>query len=98
MAAERRDGRTLRLRVATDDAAGAGLAVVLLPKGDGTIAVRASATGARVGAPTAIRATFAAPAGERYYGFGERADAVDHRGRDVESYVSDGPFSATAGR
>jgi alpha-glucosidase (family GH31 glycosyl hydrolase) len=96
--ARRRDGRALRLRVATGDPAGRGLAVLMAPHGDGAIAISAVATGtgARAGEPSALRATFAAPAGERYYGFGERADAVDHRGRDVESYVSDGPFSAAS--
>jgi hypothetical protein len=96
--ARRRDGRALRLRVATGDPAGRGLAVLVAPHGDGAIAISAVATGtgARAGEPSALRATFAAPAGERYYGFGERADAVDHRGRDVESYVSDGPFSAAS--
>lgn len=30
---------------------------------------------------------FVAPSGERYYGFGERYDAFDQRGKDVWSYV-----------
>ena len=94
VASSLRDGRTLRLRVATDDGAGRRLAVAVLPAGGGTIAVRVAPTGGRTADVAAVRATFAAPAGERYYGFGERADAVEHRGRDVEDYVSDGPFSA----
>jgi len=62
--------------------------------------VRVTVDGARIrvraaGGATAkaVRLAFAAPAGERFYGLGERADAVDHRGASVENYVSDGPFS-----
>ena len=32
--------------------------------------------------------------GERYLGFGERSNAVDQRGNEVETYVSDGPYVA----
>ena len=31
--------------------------------------------------------------GERYLGFGERSNAVDQRGNEVEDYVSDGPYA-----
>ena len=33
---------------------------------------------------------FDARPGERYLGFGERSNAVDQRGREVESYVAEG--------
>src|SRR4051794_11994478 len=33
---------------------------------------------------------FAARPGERYLGLGERSDALDHRGRDVEVFVGEG--------
>ena len=39
----------------------------------------------------AVGIGFEAPPGERFFGFGSRSDAVDHRGRDVENYVEDGP-------
>jgi hypothetical protein len=39
-----------------------------------------------------IAVAWTAPASERYFGLGERADAVEHRGQRVESYVSDGPW------
>ena len=39
----------------------------------------------------AARMEFASPPGERFYGFGERSDAVERSGRETESYVSDGP-------
>ncbi|MFM7142894.1 MAG: TIM-barrel domain-containing protein, partial [Alphaproteobacteria bacterium] len=32
--------------------------------------------------------------GESFYGFGERANRVQHRGEAVESYVSDGPWQS----
>ena len=36
---------------------------------------------------------FDARPGERYFGFGERSNAVDQRGNEVEDYVSDGPYA-----
>ena len=41
---------------------------------------------------TGVRATFAARRSERYLGFGERSNAVDQRGHEVENYVAEGPF------
>ena len=64
-----------------------GAKVKLRRAGEGVLAVEVSA-------PAGTRATrmeFAAPAGERFYGFGERSDAVERRGRLTENYVADGP-------
>ena len=36
--------------------------------------------------------SFVAPPGERHLGFGERSNAVDQRGREVENYVAEGPY------
>ena len=36
--------------------------------------------------------SFVAPPGERYLGFGERSNAVDQRGNEVENYVAEGPY------
>src|SRR3954470_2637142 len=36
--------------------------------------------------------TFAARPGERHLGFGERSNALDQRGRDVEVFVGEGPY------
>ncbi|WP_181407652.1 hypothetical protein [Nocardioides sambongensis] len=36
--------------------------------------------------------------GERYLGLGERSDAVDHRGTQVENRVMDGPYTANQAR
>jgi alpha-glucosidase (family GH31 glycosyl hydrolase) len=70
---------------------GAGpVRVALRARADGVIAVRAAP---RAGGATAAAIEFRAPAGERYFGFGERSNAVAQRGTVVENYVSDGPFS-----
>jgi alpha-D-xyloside xylohydrolase len=53
----------------------------------GVTVLSTSAAGA-----TAFRANFAAGPGERYLGFGERSNAVDQRGNEVENYVAEGPF------
>ena len=37
---------------------------------------------------------FRARGGERYLGFGERSNAVDQRGHEVENYVAEGPYQA----
>ena len=57
------------------------------PAGDGVTAVAIT----RRRAPSATWARFAAPPGERFYGFGERSDAVERRGLETENYVADGP-------
>jgi hypothetical protein len=41
----------------------------------------------------AVSMAFRAPPGERYFGFGERSNAVAQSATRVENYVSDGPFS-----
>src|SRR3954447_5234915 len=40
----------------------------------------------------ATSVTFAARRGERYLGFGERSNALDQRGRNVEVFVGEGPY------
>jgi alpha-glucosidase len=68
-----------------------GIHVRLEPEGEGVIRLTASVTG-----PTAdVTATgigFDARADEHYLGFGERSNAVDQSGNEVENYVSDGPW------
>jgi alpha-glucosidase (family GH31 glycosyl hydrolase) len=87
----RRDGKQLLVDVATSDPAGRHMAVRIFPAGSGVLALRAVVDGDDSDVD-ATRIGFAAPASERYFGFGERSDVLDHRGRDVENYVSDGPF------
>lgn len=67
-----------------------------------TIELRAQAAGegiirftARAGQPALTQAMgvgFAATAGEGYYGFGERSNAVNQAGRTLEHYVGEGPY------
>ena len=70
-----------------------GIQVRIEPDGDGILRLSASVTGGTAGV-TAIGIGFNARAGERYLGFGERSNAVDQRGNEVENYVSDGPYEA----
>jgi alpha-glucosidase (family GH31 glycosyl hydrolase) len=82
----RREGDAVVAEVETDG--GGTLLVRVQPAGEGVIAVD-------VVAPAGTAATavaFAATPDERFYGTGERSDAVDRRGRETEHYVADGPF------
>ena len=63
-----------------------GARVSARPAGEGACG-RGDGTGGDAG----HAAEFDAPAGERFYGFGERSDAVERRGREAENYVADGP-------
>jgi len=65
--------------------------VTLSPRAAGAIALRARLLGTTP--VSQVSASFAAARGERYFGFGERSNAVSPRGTTVENYVSDGPFS-----
>jgi alpha-glucosidase len=47
---------------------------------------------ASVAGAARIRITLPARPGERYLGFGERSNAVNQRGHDVEDYVAEGPY------
>ena len=57
----------------------------------GVVELRARRRGP--GRVSAVAIGFRGAAGERYFGFGERSDAVAQSGTVVESYVSDGPWS-----
>ena len=67
------------------------VAVTLRRAGDGALGVDVHASGGPV---TGVRLAFSARRAERFLGFGERADAVEQRGRAVDAYVSDGPYPA----
>jgi alpha-glucosidase (family GH31 glycosyl hydrolase) len=60
-------------------------------RASGVLALRVRLLGDR--RVDAVSMAFRAPHGERYFGFGERSDAVAQRATLVENYVSDGPFS-----
>ncbi len=77
--------------LATDDPDGRRLALTVAKAGNGVISVEAEILGT-TGDVRALGAAWQAPDGERFFGFGQRADAVEHRGAEVESYVSDGPY------
>ena len=92
VASTHHDGRTLVADVATSDPAGRHLQVTIAAAGSGALEFKARVMNLDDPEVDAVRIGFAAPATERYYGFGERSDVVDQRGHDVENYVSDGPF------
>jgi alpha-glucosidase (family GH31 glycosyl hydrolase) len=86
------DGDALVLDLATDDPLGRHLRVRVAPAGDGIVALRATPPDGA----TATRITFDRAPGERFYGFGERSDAVGRHAGTVENYVSDGPFTGNS--
>ena len=82
-------------QVATSDPAGRRLEVRLEAAGDGALFLRAKIAGDVDQTDVdATRIGFASPSSERFFGFGERSNAIDQRGHDVENYVSDGPWPA----
>ena len=81
----RRDGPAVLATLATTSSE--RIEVRIAPAGLATISLTASAPGAEA---TAIG--FDAAAGERFFGFGSRSNAVDQRGNEVENYVADGPY------
>jgi hypothetical protein len=89
--ARRRSRGEIDATLATTDPNGGTIALHVQPAGDGIIAVDATWSGPAADV-RGIAVAWTAPASERYFGLGERADAVEHRGRRVESYVSDGPW------
>ena len=66
--------------------AGRTVELEIAPAGDGIVRLRMAASASQSGV------AFAAEPGERFVGFGERSNAVDHAGKEVENYVSDGPY------
>jgi alpha-glucosidase (family GH31 glycosyl hydrolase) len=80
----------LSMTVHTSDPQGT-FDVRIRPGGEGIIDVEATPHGFTTEI-VSIGAAWAATPDERFYGLGERADAVQHRGARVESYVSDGPW------
>ena len=76
--------------LATDDPAGRTIDLRIGPDGNGIIAVAAVVNGPPGVTRTSIG--FDAQQGERYLGLGERSNAVDQRGNNVENFVSDGPY------
>jgi alpha-glucosidase (family GH31 glycosyl hydrolase) len=85
-------GRAFDATLGTTDPAGRRLQVRIEPAGGGIVRVRAAVTDGATDDVTATGIGFDAPAAERYLGFGERSNAVDQRGNEVENYVAEGPY------
>jgi alpha-glucosidase len=64
-----------------------GARVRVAPDADGVIAVVITGS-----LPLGVQARFAAVPGERFLGLGERSNAVDFRGQEVQNRVSEGPY------
>jgi alpha-D-xyloside xylohydrolase len=90
--ASERDRDALVLVAETTDAMGRRLRIRLVPEAESVIALEATIEGGATADVEALGIAFESRPDERFFGFGERADAVDHRGRVVESYVGDGPY------
>ena len=86
-----REGETLTAIVETDDPAGRRMRVVVEPDGPGVIRLEARIDG-DAGDLSGFSIGFEAAPNERFFGFGERSNAVDQRGNTVENYVADGPY------
>jgi alpha-glucosidase (family GH31 glycosyl hydrolase) len=89
---EQREGHDYVASLATSDPAGRRLELRIAPDAEGVIQVDARVTGALVDQVSATGIAFASRPGERYLGFGERSNAVDQRGGEVENYVAEGPY------
>ncbi len=89
-------GRAARLVVETDDPAGRRLDLRIRARSSGVVEASAELHAADGSDPTeglvALGAAWRLRDGERFFGLGQRAGAVEHRGTEVESYVSDGPY------
>ncbi|MGB0099860.1 MAG: TIM-barrel domain-containing protein [Nocardioides sp.] len=82
------DGDTVELGTADD---GLTASVTVAPDAAGVFAVRVAGHGAGI---TGVSIDLKAGSDERYLGFGERSNAVDQRGRQVQNRVEDGPYTA----
>lgn len=67
------------------------LRIVLEPAGYGSIRLKAEIVGPLNGV-SRFGMSFGATKSEHYLGFGERSNAVDFKGQDVENWVGEGPY------
>ena len=81
-----------RTLFATDDPQGRRLAVWRESGGRGVTRLHVKVVGPAGDPVTSTEIGFRARPGERYLGFGERSNAVDQRGGEVENYVAEGPY------
>ena len=85
-----RNGKPSTARLATDDPA-RSIDVEIAPAGPGVIRLKADLVGPSADVD-AMGIGFSSRPGERYFGFGERSNAVDQRGNVVEDYSGEGAF------
>lgn len=90
--AERAAGQAYEAELETTDPSGRRLDVRFAPDAEGVIRGSMSIKGSDTSDVEAVGIGFDAAPGERYVGFGERSNAVNQRGNEVEDYVSDGPY------
>ncbi len=81
--------------LATTDPRWRRLVVIAARDGEGALRLEAAVAAPDPGV-LGVGVSFGAVAGERQLGFGERSNAVDQRGREVESYVGEGPYANRA--
>ena len=86
------DEVSMRAEVATNDPLQRRLDVRIERSGEGGIGVTAAVVGAGTDDVEAVGIAFDSQGAERFLGFGERSNAVDQRGNEVESYVAEGPY------
>jgi sulfoquinovosidase len=91
-ASQVRAGDAVDLVLETDDPDRRRLGVHIAPVTAGVIEVELRVEGGPTSDLVALGGAWETRSDERFFGLGERADAVQHRGADVESYVSDGPY------
>jgi sulfoquinovosidase len=89
-----REGDAYVATVQTSDPGGRTLDVRIEPAAEGVLAIDASVQGPTTADVLGTGISFVAPPGERHLGFGERSNAVDQRGLEVENYVAEGPYQA----
>ena len=97
-AAVRNAGRALVATLETTDERGRRLEVRIKPAGHGVVSLAMRIAGGPLDDVQALGVGFEARPGERFFGFGERANALEHRGDVVENYVSDGPYQPRSAR
>lgn len=91
-------GAGVRLTVATDDPTGRTLTVMVTPAGTGLLRVAVTPHPATMVA--LMSDAFASPAGEAFYGFGGRHNALDQHGQVLQSFAEEenaSGFAAPAG-
>ena len=91
----RQEGDAVVADVVLDDPLGRKLSLRVAPDVPGVVALTAALSGADA---DALGIGFARAEGEQLLGLGERPIGVDHWGREVETYVADGPYQPGAER